>query len=141
MSLIALIGILPSVLILAYFHGAPGKDEWTKIEKIGIPLNILFIFCILVVGYKGNWWFKKVPELPITKVALNAEKTRIFIPYLGSRNELLTFLNHEFVISHYIEEFGQGNENPDDNTISPLSANEIKELNNELITRVKSKLV
>ena len=101
-------------------------------------LNILFIFCILVVGYKGNWWFQKVPELPITKVELNAEKTRIFIPYLGSRNELLTFLNHEFVISHYIEEFGQGNENPHDYTITPLSAYEIKELNEELITRVKT---
>jgi len=56
MSLIALIGILPSVLILAYFHGAPGKDEWTKIEKIGIPMNVLFIGCIILIGNQYNWW-------------------------------------------------------------------------------------
>ena len=56
MSLIALIGILPSVIILAYFHGAPGKDEWTKIEKIAIPINVLFIGCIILIGNQYNWW-------------------------------------------------------------------------------------
>ena len=56
MSLIALVGILPSVLILAYFHGAPGKDEWNKIEKVGIPINVLFIGCIILIGSQYNWW-------------------------------------------------------------------------------------
>ena len=48
LALFGAVSIIPSVIILAYFHGAPGKDEWTKIEKIGIPLNIVFIFCILI---------------------------------------------------------------------------------------------
>ena len=56
MSLIALIGILPSVLILAYFHGAPGKDEWNKIEKVGIPINVLFIGIFILIGNQYNWW-------------------------------------------------------------------------------------
>ena len=93
---------------------------------------------MLVFGYKGNWWFKKVSELPITKMELDAEKTRIFIPYLGSRNELLTYLNQEFIISHYIKEYGQGDENPNNYKITPLSDDEIKELNDEVITRVKT---
>ena len=50
LALFGLISIIPSVIILAYFHGAPGKDEWTKMEKIGIPVNILFIAVVLVVG-------------------------------------------------------------------------------------------
>ena len=33
LAIFALFGILPSVIILSYFHGAPGKDEWTKIEN------------------------------------------------------------------------------------------------------------
>ena len=33
--LTAVIGILPSVIILSYFHGAPGKDEWTKTQILG----------------------------------------------------------------------------------------------------------
>ena len=50
LSLFALVGILPSVVILAYFHGAPGKDEWTKGERIGSPINVLFIAGILFFG-------------------------------------------------------------------------------------------
>ena len=57
LALFGVVSILPSVVIIAYFHGAPGKDEWTKIEKIGVPINIIFIFSILVIGYKGDWWF------------------------------------------------------------------------------------
>tara|TARA_B100001250_G_scaffold128473_2_gene109364 strand:+ start:434 stop:1912 length:1479 start_codon:yes stop_codon:yes gene_type:complete len=60
--LFALVGILPSVIILAYFHGAPGKDEWTKIEKIGIPMNILFIAIFLFFGYRFNLWQEGAPD-------------------------------------------------------------------------------
>ena len=56
LALFALIGILPSVIILSYFHGAPGKDEWTKVERIGIPINVLFIAGILFFGDSLNIW-------------------------------------------------------------------------------------
>jgi len=56
LALFALIGILPSVVILSYFHGAPGKDDWTKVEKIGIPINVLFIAGILFFGDSLNIW-------------------------------------------------------------------------------------
>ena len=56
LALFALIGILPSVIILSYFHGAPGKDEWTKVEKVGIPVNVLFIASILFFGDSINIW-------------------------------------------------------------------------------------
>jgi len=55
-TLFGILAIIPSVIILAYFHGAPGKDEWTKIEKIGIPVNIIFIAAMLLVGYQKNLW-------------------------------------------------------------------------------------
>ena len=52
LGLFGLICIVPSVIILAYFHGSPGKDEWTKVEKFGIPINIFFIAIALFAGYK-----------------------------------------------------------------------------------------
>ena len=56
LALFAIIGILPSVIILAYFHGAPGKDVWTKVEKIGIPINAVFItICLLFGDYFSLW--------------------------------------------------------------------------------------
>ena len=54
--LFGIISILPSVVILAYFHGAPGKDEWTKIEKIGLPINIIFIGLVVIMGNNYGWW-------------------------------------------------------------------------------------
>ena len=58
LCLFGVIAIMPSVGILAYFHGAPGKDQWTRIEKIGVPVNIIFILLILFIGHKSNWWSK-----------------------------------------------------------------------------------
>ena len=56
LALFALFAILPSVIILSYFHGAPGKDEWTKVEKVGIPINVFFIAMILFFGDSMNIW-------------------------------------------------------------------------------------
>ena len=47
---------MPSVIILTYFHGTPGKDEWTKVERIGIPINVLFITGVLFFGDSLNIW-------------------------------------------------------------------------------------
>ena len=49
-AIFCLISISPSVMLLAYFHGTPGKDEWVKVEKFGIPLNILFIASFLILS-------------------------------------------------------------------------------------------
>ena len=65
LALFGVISILPSVVIIAYFHGTPGKDEWTRIEKVGVPLNIFFIFLVLIVGYKSNWWFDQAQNFDI----------------------------------------------------------------------------
>ena len=62
LCLFGLICIVPSVIILAYFHGAPGKDEWTKVEKFGIPINILFIAIVLFAGYKYNFFEEAPPD-------------------------------------------------------------------------------
>ena len=46
------ISMIPSILILSYFHGRPGKDEWNRIEKIAIPTNFLISsFLIFLMFY------------------------------------------------------------------------------------------
>ena len=63
LALFALVGILPSVIILSYFHGTPGKDEWTRVEKVGIPINVFFIAVILFFGDSLNVWnFNKLSD-------------------------------------------------------------------------------
>ena len=56
LCLFGLVSIIPTVIIISYFHGAPGKDEWTIIEKTIIPLNIIFIVISLLAGYKYEIW-------------------------------------------------------------------------------------
>ena len=56
LCLLGLIAIIPTVCVISYFHGAPGKDEWTIIEKTIIPINIIFIIVSLLAGYKYEIW-------------------------------------------------------------------------------------
>jgi len=53
-GLIILASMIPTVLMLAYFHGKPGQDSWTKIEKIGIPANILGAIIVLIFLFNGK---------------------------------------------------------------------------------------
>ena len=39
--------LIPSVALFAYNHGKPGKDEWTRSEKVGIPLNLVLAVAVL----------------------------------------------------------------------------------------------
>lgn len=49
---LVIIGLLfPTVIMLAYRHGAPGHQSWTKVEKIGIPSNVIVLVLALYNGF------------------------------------------------------------------------------------------
>ncbi|UCC73855.1 MAG: tetratricopeptide repeat protein [Gemmatimonadota bacterium] len=54
LCIVILISLIPSVLILAYFHGAPGRDEWTLPEKVGIPMNLLVCAALVAFLFSGK---------------------------------------------------------------------------------------
>lgn len=47
---VAMIAMLPAVALFAYNHGAPGKDRWTKTEKIFIPLNAVAALAVVYLA-------------------------------------------------------------------------------------------
>jgi serine/threonine-protein kinase len=53
-SLAVLLSLIPTVLILAYFHGARGRYKWVKAEKIIIPLNLLVSAALLFFLFYGR---------------------------------------------------------------------------------------
>jgi tetratricopeptide (TPR) repeat protein/TolB-like protein len=53
-SLVVLSSIIPTILLLAYFHGRPGRYPWGWIEKIGIPVNLLVSAGLLFVLFQGK---------------------------------------------------------------------------------------
>lgn len=52
--LLALLLLVPSVVVLSYFHGAPGRDRWTRAEKIGVPINLVLAGLVLFVVFSGR---------------------------------------------------------------------------------------
>ncbi len=54
--LAGLLLLLPSVFMLAWFHGKPGKDreEMARTEKIGIPANLVLCALVLWVLFAGK---------------------------------------------------------------------------------------
>ena len=50
----ALVLLLPSVAMLAWYHGRPGPDEVPMAEKIGIPVNVVLAAAILVLLFRGT---------------------------------------------------------------------------------------
>ena len=99
LALFGAVSILPSVVILAYFHGAPGKDEWTKIEKIGVPINIIFIFSILVIGYKSNWWFDNNDKPNKYFIHITSNEKYIEDYYVDMGGMLKGLNNNKYVIT------------------------------------------
>ena len=41
LCLATMVSFIPSVCLIAYYHGTPGRDKWQPIEKVAIPLNII----------------------------------------------------------------------------------------------------
>ena len=85
-ALFGIVSIIPSVLILAYFHGAPGKDEWNKLEKVGIPMNVIFIALMILLGKQYDWWFGNVSMEPILK------EKRLLIAKITSNDKNVEFM-------------------------------------------------
>ena len=46
--------LLPAIAILAWNHGSPGRDEWTRGETVGIALNLLLAGMILFSVFRGQ---------------------------------------------------------------------------------------
>jgi len=123
LAIFCLISILPSVVILSYFHGAPGKDEWTKVEKYGIPVNVLFIALAIFFG-------KKFESHEVD----NIQDT--FYYFIDSR-EVYVDLDVESVIyKEYLNEF-----NPEDiEQIDVLNVELLEELWNEIPPLINAKI-
>ncbi len=49
---IGMLTFLPSVILLAWGHGRPGKDRWTITEAISIPVNVIIAFFAINVLIK-----------------------------------------------------------------------------------------
>ena len=48
------LSLIPTILLLTYFHGKPGRNKWTKLERIGLPVNLILTILLLFFIFKGK---------------------------------------------------------------------------------------
>jgi serine/threonine protein kinase/tetratricopeptide (TPR) repeat protein len=53
-TLLVLASMIPTVLLLAYFHGSAGRGGWRNVEKIGIPANVIASVALLITMFHGQ---------------------------------------------------------------------------------------
>lgn len=54
LAFVILISLVPSIVVVAYFHGAPGRNRWRTPEKISIPVNVLLTIVLLMFVFEGK---------------------------------------------------------------------------------------
>lgn len=82
-SLVAWVAMIPTVLLLAYFHGARGQQRWTRVERIGVPLNIA-VAAVLVATVLSHGGLRS-GQSAIDAAGL--DPTRIAVLYFDDESE------------------------------------------------------
>lgn len=108
LSVIVLTAFIPSVIILAWFHGKPGPDQWTRVEKVAIPLNIVIILVFLVFFIRSK--DLKAFTTPVSykdesgkQITLNVPRSEyrrsiaLFYPDNKSGNKDYTWIGHAII--------------------------------------------
>jgi tetratricopeptide (TPR) repeat protein len=72
-ALALLLLLLPSVLLVAWFHGSPGRDQLARTELIGVPVNLAMAAVVLVLLFGG----KDLGAITTTVTAEDAEGNAI----------------------------------------------------------------
>ena len=49
-----LYSMLPAVLLISWTHGRPGKDKSTRVEKVGVPINVIATMGLLITVFAGK---------------------------------------------------------------------------------------
>jgi tetratricopeptide (TPR) repeat protein len=63
-----LYSLIPAVMLIAWTHGRPGKDKATRLEKVGVPINLIATLGLLITVF-GDKDF----NLAATQITVNNE--------------------------------------------------------------------
>ena len=48
-----LYSLIPAVMLVSWTHGRPGKDKATRVEKVGVPINVIATIGLLLTVFGG----------------------------------------------------------------------------------------
>jgi tetratricopeptide (TPR) repeat protein len=112
---VGVLSFLPTVILLAWGHGKPGKDQWTSTEKVCIPINILLSGFVLMYLFNSSTVNMSIHETNITINNSQEIKSTKPLAIMGEMpvedvqkgpvisNELANQTNHQDVVSYFWE--------------------------------------
>lgn len=90
---VAMAILLPSVALLAYGHGAPGQDRWTKTEKMFVPANLIVAAVALMMVQPGSQALAAMETVTMEdedgvkqtfEVAASGQVRRVYLPFFDN---------------------------------------------------------
>jgi tetratricopeptide (TPR) repeat protein len=54
LSWVILLSLIPSVILLTYFHGKRRSGKWARAELIGFPVNLVFSILLVIFLFRGK---------------------------------------------------------------------------------------
>jgi len=84
-----LFSLIPAVMLIAWTHGKPGKDKATRMEKMGVPINLIATLGLLITVFGG-----KDLDLAATQITVSNElgqQETHYIPSETFRRRMLVF--------------------------------------------------
>ena len=74
-----LYSLIPAVMLIAWTHGRKGKDKTSRVEKVGVPINLIATLGLLITVFGG-----KDLDLAATQITVNNELGQQEIHYIPS---------------------------------------------------------
>ncbi|MFC1702738.1 hypothetical protein ACFL1J_08420, partial [Pseudomonadota bacterium] len=84
-----LYSLIPAVMLVAWTHGRPGKDKATRLEKVGVPINLIATLGLLITVF-GDKDF----DLAATQITVDNElgqQETYYIPSETFRRRMAVF--------------------------------------------------
>jgi len=81
--------LIPAVMLIAWTHGKPGKDKASRVEKVGVPINLIATLGLLVTLFGGKDLDVAATQITVSN-ELGQQETH-YIPSETFRRRMVVF--------------------------------------------------
>src|SRR5210317_160852 len=61
-----LYSLIPAVMMITWTHGKPGKDKATRLEKVGVPINLIATLGLLITVFSDKDFDQAATQITVS---------------------------------------------------------------------------
>jgi len=89
-----LYSLIPAVMLIAWTHGRPGKDKMTRLEKVGVPINLIATLGLLITVFGDKDFDQAATQITVNN-ELGQQETHYIPSETFRRRMAVFFFNNE----------------------------------------------